>query len=46
MDFKHEINGLKDQGDKNHVDENVSNHGIFILGFYRLLVKIVGVTQE
>ena len=27
MDFKHEIIGLKDQGDKNHVDENVSNHG-------------------
>ena len=29
MDFKHEIIGLKDQGDKNHVDENVSNHGTF-----------------
>ena len=27
MDFKHEIIGLKDQGDKNQVDENVSNHG-------------------
>ena len=27
MDFKHEIIGLKDQGDKNHVDENVSDHG-------------------
>ena len=27
MDFKHEIIGLKDQGDKNHVDENVSVHG-------------------
>ena len=26
--FKHEINGLKDRGDKNHVDENVSEHGI------------------
>ena len=29
MDFKHEIIGLKDQGDKNHVDENVSVHGKF-----------------
>ena len=28
MDLKHEIIGLKDQGDKNHVDENVSNHGM------------------
>ena len=27
MAFKHEIIGLKDQGDKNHVDENVSNYG-------------------
>ena len=27
MDFKHEIIGLKHQGDKNSVDENVSNHG-------------------
>ena len=27
IDFKHEINGLKDRGDKNHVDENLSNHG-------------------
>ena len=27
MDFKHEIIGLKDQGDKNDVDENVSNYG-------------------
>ena len=27
MDLKHEIIGLKDQGDKNHVDENVSNYG-------------------
>ena len=25
--FKHEIKGLKDGGDKNHVDENVSEHG-------------------
>ena len=29
MDFKHEIIGLKDQGDKNHVDENVSVYGIY-----------------
>ena len=27
MDFKNEIIGLKDHGDKTHVDENVSNHG-------------------
>ena len=27
MAFKHEINSLKDRGDKNHVDENVSDHG-------------------
>ena len=26
--FKYEINALKDKGDKNHVDENVSEHGI------------------
>ena len=29
MDFKHEIIALKDTGDKNHVDENVSDHGMF-----------------
>ena len=29
MDFKHEIIGLKDQGDKNDVDENVSDHGMY-----------------
>ena len=34
MDFKHEINGLKDQGDKNHVDENVSNHGSLKIYFF------------
>ena len=27
MASKHEIIGLKDQGDKNHVDENVSVYG-------------------
>ena len=26
--FKHEMNALKDKGDKNHVDKNVSEHGI------------------
>ena len=30
MDFKHDINGLKDRGDKNDVDENVSDHGNFL----------------
>ena len=25
--FEHEINSLKVRGDKNHVDENVSEHG-------------------
>ena len=29
--WKHEIKGLKDRGDKNHVDENVSKHGTFLL---------------
>ena len=28
MNFKHEIIGFKDRGDKNYVDENVSEHGI------------------
>ena len=28
MVFKHEIKDLKVRGDKNHVDENVSEHGI------------------
>ena len=27
MDFKHEIIALKHRGDKNHVDENVSDYG-------------------
>ena len=27
MDFKHEIIALKYRGDKNYVDENVSDHG-------------------
>ena len=27
MDFEHEIIGFKDRGDKNYVDENVSEHG-------------------
>ena len=27
MDFKHEIIASKPRGDKNHVDENVSEHG-------------------
>ena len=27
MAFKHEIIGFKDRGDKNYVDENVSEHG-------------------
>ena len=32
MASKHEIIGLKVQGDKKHVDENVSDHGIvFVL---------------
>ena len=31
MDFKHEIFGLKDQADKNHVDENVSYYGTFFI---------------
>ena len=25
--FKHEINCLKNRGDKNHADENLSEHG-------------------
>ena len=29
MDFEHGIIGFKDRGDKNYVDENLSNHGIF-----------------
>ena len=29
IDFKHEIIALKDRGDKIHVDENVSDHGMF-----------------
>ena len=29
MDFKHEIIAFKDRGDKNYVDENVSEHGSF-----------------
>ena len=28
--LKHEIKDLKDKRDKNHVDENVSEHGIYI----------------
>ena len=28
MDFKHVIIALKEGGDKNHVDENVSVHGM------------------
>ena len=28
MVFKHETKDLKVRGDKNHVDENVSEHGI------------------
>ena len=31
MYFKHEINGLKDRGDKNRVDENVSEHGTSVI---------------
>ena len=27
MDFEHEIYGFKDRGDKNCVEENVSEHG-------------------
>ena len=27
MNFKHETIGFKDRGDKNYVDENVSEHG-------------------
>ena len=27
MDFEHRIIGFKDRGDKNYVDENVSEHG-------------------
>ena len=27
MDFKHVIIAIKDRGDKNDVDENVSDHG-------------------
>ena len=29
MDFKHGIIGFKDRGDKNYVDENLSNYGTF-----------------
>ena len=31
MAFKHKINGLKDIGDKNHLDENVSEHGNYFI---------------
>ena len=34
MDFKHEIIGFKHQGDKNHVDENVSDHGMSCTEFF------------
>ena len=34
MDFKHEIIALKDRGGKNHVDENVSDHGKVVHEFY------------
>ena len=30
MYFEHEINGFKDRGDKNYVDENLSEHGMLL----------------
>ena len=30
MDFKHEISGFKVRGDKNYVDENVSEYGMWV----------------
>ena len=39
MNFKHEIIGFKDRGDKNYVDENVSEHGTYAPTAYCVIHK-------